>query len=292
MMDQSQNALGIVAGLLEARTGQKLTSDRLWRVGTALSGVLREKGLDSLEDLAVRLGQPNQSALAQQVVEALLNNETYFFRDRAMFDQLGRSVLPALAERRQATRRLSIWSVGCSTGQEAYSLAMLFAEQPLRWREWTIDILGTDVARSVVMAAREGNFSQFQIQRGLGVAQMVSFFEETRTGWRATEALRNMVRFEPHNLLDTAPDPGRFDLILCRNVLLYFDRPTRQRAFERLASALAPDGRVMLGAGETTAGQTEILLPEKGATGFHHLAVGLPARSGSQSDDRRLGRSA
>jgi chemotaxis protein methyltransferase CheR len=291
-MDHSQNALGIVAGLLEARTGQKLTTDRLWRVGTALSGVLREKGLDSLEDLAARLSQPNQSALAQQVVEALLNNETYFFRDRAMFDHLSRHVLPELAERRQGTRRLSIWSVGCSTGQEAYSLAMLFAEQPLRWRDWTIDILGTDVARSVVMAAREGNFSQFQIQRGLGVAQMVSFFEETRMGWRATEALRNMVRFEPHNLLDTAPDPGRFDLILCRNVLLYFDRPTRQRAFERIAAALAPDGRVMLGAGETTAGQTEILLPEKGATGFHHLAVGVPARGTAQNADRRLGRSA
>jgi len=291
MMDQSQNALGIVAGLLEARTGQKLTTDRLWRVGTALSGVLREKGLDSLEDLAARLGQPNQMALAQQVVEALLNNETYFFRDRAMFDHLQRQVLPALAERRQATRRLSIWSVGCSTGQEAFSLAMLFAEQPLRWREWTIDILGTDVARSVVVAAREGNFSQFQIQRGLGVAQMVSFFEETRTGWRATEALRSMVRFEQHNLLDTPPDPGRFDLVLCRNVLLYFDRPTRQRAFERLAAALAPDGRVMLGAGETTAGQTDVLLPEKGATGFHHLATG--ASAGVAADgERRLGRSA
>ena len=291
MIDHSQNALGIVAGLLEARTGQKLTADRLWRVGTALSGVLREKGLETLEDLAVRLGQPNQSALAQQVVEALLNNETYFFRDRAMFDHLSRNVLPALAERRQGTRRLSIWSVGCSTGQEAYSLAMLFAEQPLRWRDWAIDILGTDVARSVLVSAREGNFSQFQIQRGLGVAQMVSFFEETRTGWRATEALRSMIRFEPHNLLDTSPDPGRFDLILCRNVLLYFDRPTRQRAFERLAAALAPDGRVMLGAGETTAGQTEILLPEKGATGFHHLAAGLPVQSAAQGGDRRLGRS-
>ena len=289
MMDHSQNALGIVAGLLEARTGQKLTADRLWRVGTALSGVMRETGLNSLEDLATRLGQPNQMALAQQVVEALLNNETYFFRDRAMFDHLSRQVLPALAERRQASRRLSIWSVGCSTGQEAFSLAMLFAEQPLRWREWTIDILGTDVARSVVLAAREGHFSQSQIQRGLGIAQMVSFFEETRTGWRATDALRNMVRFEQHNLLDTPPDPGRFDLILCRNVLLYFDRPTRQRAFERLASALMPDGRVMLGAGETTAGQTEVLLPEKGVTGFHHLAAASATGVGA-SGERRAGR--
>lgn len=276
MIDQSENALGIVAGLLEARTGQKLTKDRLWRVGTALAGVLRQNELDTLEQLADRLGRPGQTALAQQVVEALLNNETYFFRDRAMFDQLGATVLPGLARKRERTRRLTIWSVGCSTGQEAYSLAMLFAEQPARWREWNIEIIGTDVARSVVMAAREGNFSQFQIQRGLGVAQMVSFFEETRTGWRATEALRRMVRFEAHNLLDQPPEPGRFDLILCRNVLLYFDRPTRQRAFGRLASALASDGLLMLGAGETTVGQTEALVPEKGNTGFHQLTVGMP----------------
>jgi chemotaxis protein methyltransferase CheR len=276
MTDHSQNALGIVAGLLEARTGQKLTADRLWRVGTALSGVLRDERLETLEELVARLSKPNQAALAQKVVEALLNNETYFFRDRAIFDQLGATVLPALAERRRDTARVAIWSVGCSTGQEAYSLAMLFAEQGERWRGWTIDILGTDVAPSMVSAARDGSFSQFQIQRGLGVAQMVGFFEETRTGWRASEALRKMVRFETHNLLDPAPDPGRFDLILCRNVLLYFDRATRARAFDRLAAALVPDGLVMLGVGETSAGQTDALLPQKGGTGFHHLAVGLP----------------
>ena len=286
-MDQSQNALNIVAGLLEARTGQKLTADRLWRVGTALSGVLRENDLDSIEQLAERLARPNQGVLAQQVVEALLNNETYFFRDRAMFDQLGTTVLPALARRRERTKRLSIWSVGCSTGQEAYSLAMLIAEQPTRWRDWTIEIVGSDVARAVVEAARGGHFSQFQIQRGLGVAQMVTFFEETRTGWRATEALRRMVRFETHNLLDQPPEPGRFDLILCRNVLLYFDRATRERAFVRLATALAPDGLVMLGAGETTAGQTDVLVPEKGATGFHHLAIGLPVQAPAEPAMRR-----
>lgn len=272
MIDHRDNALGIVAGLLEARTGQKLTADRLWRVGTALAGVLRQNQLDSLEALADRLSMPNQLVLAQQVVEALLNNETYFFRDRSMFDQLATSILPQLAQSRAATRRLAIWSVGCSTGQEVYSLAMLFAEQPARWRDWTIDIIGTDVARSVVAAAREGNFSQFQIQRGLGVAQMVAFFEESRTGWRASDTLRRMVRFDQHNLLDRPPEPGRFDLVLCRNVLLYFDRPTRERAFSRLASALASDGLLMLGAGETTVGQTTALVPEKGRTGFHRLS--------------------
>lgn len=276
MTDQSQNALGIVAGLLEARTGQKLTADRLWRVGTAVSGVLRQNGLESLDDLVARLNQPNQAELGRQVVEALLNNETYFFRDRGMFDQLDKTILPRLAERRDATKRLSIWSVGCSTGQEPYSVAMLFAEQPARWRGWTIEIVGTDVARSVVDAAREANFSQFQIQRGLGVAQMVTFFSETRTGWRASEALRSMVRFETHSLLNPPPEPGRFDLILCRNVLLYFDRPTRERAFTRLASALARDGLLMLGAGETTVGQTEMLTPENGSSGFHRPTIGLP----------------
>ncbi|MEO6153303.1 MAG: protein-glutamate O-methyltransferase CheR, partial [Croceibacterium sp.] len=268
-IDPGQVALGIVAGLLETRTGQKLTADRAWRVGTALSGVLRRYELATLEQLVEKLGTPGYASLAQQVVEALLNNETYFFRDRAMFDHLGQVVLPELHRRRASRRRLAIWSVGCSTGQEAYSLAMLFAEQAARWRDWTIDILGTDVAPSVVAAARDGHYSQFQIQRGLGAMQMVTSFEETRTGWRATEALRQNVRFATHNLLETAPAPGRFDLILCRNVLLYFDTQTRTRAFERLAEALAPDGRVMLGAGETTVGQTRVLAPEKGSTGFH-----------------------
>jgi chemotaxis protein methyltransferase CheR len=278
MSDYTRNAMGIVAGLLEARTGQKLTADRLWRVGSALSGVLRDCGLETVEQLANRLALPGQSQLAQQVVEALLNNETYFFRDRGMFDHLSRQILPELAQLRESSRKLSIWSVGCSTGQEVYSLAMLFAEQRARWRGWNIEILGTDVARSVISSAREGSYSQFQIQRGLGVSQMISFFEETRTGWRASDALRSNVRFQTHNVLDTPPEPGRFDLILCRNVLLYFDRPTRGRAFDRLALALAPEGRLMLGAGETTVGQTDRFVPQQQLTGFHRLATQVPLK--------------
>jgi chemotaxis protein methyltransferase CheR len=266
-------ALGIVAGLLEARTGQKLTADRAWRVGTALSGVLRQHKLASLDELVVRLAEPGHAPLAQQVVEALLNNETYFFRDRAMFDLLSQRVLPALQAQRENSRRLSIWSVGCSTGQEVYSLAMLMAEQPGRWDGWTVDLVGTDVARAVIATAREGHYSQFEVQRGLGAMQMVGFFEETRTGWRASHALRRMVRFETRSLLEPAPHPGAFDLILCRNVLLYFDRPTRERAFARLAEALAPDGRLMLGAGETTVGQTRALVPDRPGSGFHCLAA-------------------
>ncbi|OYW46003.1 MAG: hypothetical protein B7Z08_08480 [Sphingomonadales bacterium 32-68-7] len=272
MIDPGQVALGIVAGLLEARTGQTLTADRAWRVGTALTHVLRGNALGSLDDLVVRLADPAESRLAQQVVDALLNNETYFFRDRAMFDILAARTLPELQQRRAATRRLAIWSAGCSTGQEAYSLAMLIAAEPARWRGWAVDILATDVSPSMIASARQGSYTQFQIQRGLGALEMVSFFGETASGWRAAPALQRMIRFEPHNLLDAPPFPGRFDLILCRNVLLYFDRPTRARAFDRLAEALAPDGRLLLGAGETTVGQAQALAPIPGGYGLHGFA--------------------
>lgn len=271
-VDPGQVALGIVTGLLEAHTGQTLTADRAWRVGSALSNVLRVNGLASLDDLVVRLTDPAEGRLAGQVVEALLNNETYFFRDRAMFDALAAHVLPELQQLRAQTRRLTIWSAGCSTGQEAYSLAMLIAGDPARWRGWTVDILATDVSPSMVATARQGSYSQFQIQRGLGALEMVTFFDETASGWRAAPALRRMIRFETHNLLDAPPSPARFDLILCRNVLLYFDRPTRARAFDRLAEALAPDGRLLLGGGETTVGQARSLAPIAGGHGLHGFA--------------------
>jgi chemotaxis protein methyltransferase CheR len=250
-MDPDDIAIGIIAGLLEARTGQKLTEDRRWRIAPALAGLFRDRGISSNQDLVVLLTQPDESSLAQDVVEALLNNETYFFRDRQIFDYLATGVLSALSAKRAAERKLSIWCVGCSTGQETLSVAMTFLEQQARWDGWTIEILGTDVSSSAVDFARAATYSNFQIQRGLGVGQMLGFFAETPAGWCARENLRRMVRYEVHNVLHPAPYPGQFDLILCRNVLLYFDGQVRNRAFARLAEALAPDGKLLLGGGET-----------------------------------------
>ena len=250
-MDPDDIAIGIIAGLLEARTGQKLTEDRRWRIAPALAGLFRERGISSNQDLVVLLTQPDESSLAQDVVEALLNNETYFFRDRQIFDHLATSVLPGLAARRAESKRLSVWCVGCSTGQETLSVAMTFADQQARWDGWTIEILGTDVSASIVDFARAATYSNFQIQRGLGVGQMLAHFTETADGWQAKESLRRMVRYEVHNLLHPAPYPGQFDLVLCRNVLLYFDGPVRERAFSRLSEALPQDGKLLLGGGET-----------------------------------------
>ena len=285
-MQVSDSSSRILAGLLEARTGQQLTMNRRWRIETALGQLLRERGIATLDELITILVMGREPALATHVVEALLNNETYFFRDRQPFDLLAAQALPALARARADKKRLRIWSAGCSTGQEAYSLAMMFAEDPLKWQGWSIDILGTDVSSTVIDRARSGAYSQFEVQRGLGINQMIRWFEETDSGWRAVEPLRKPVRFQVHNLLEPPPHPGDFDIVLCRNVLLYLSPDKKSLAFERLASAMAEDGWLMLGAGETVIGQTNKLGADIKARGLYRL-VGDGARVEKRSGDRR-----
>lgn len=286
-MQLSDSSSRILAGLLEARTGQQLTMSRRWRIETALSALLRERGIATLDELITILVMGKEPSLSQQVVEALLNNETYFFRDRGPFDVLQRHALPELAQRREKSKRLRIWSAGCSTGQEVYSLAMLFAEAPEQWRGWTIDILGTDVSTAVVERSRSGIFTQFEIQRGLGINQMIKWFEEVADGWRAVETLRKPVRFQVHNLLEPAPHPGDFDIVLCRNVMLYLSTEKKALAFDRIAGAMADDGWLMLGAGETVIGQTKKLGADAHVRGLYRLVgdgSGVEKRTGS---DRR-----
>ena len=285
-MQISDSSSRILAGLLEARTGQQLTMSRRWRLETALSAILRERGIATLDELITILVMGKEPSLSQKVVEALLNTETYFFRDRSPFDMLQRVALPELAQRRQNTKRLKIWSAGCATGQETYSLAMLFAEEAEKWAGWTIDILGTDVSTSCVDRARRGIYSQFEVQRGLGIQQTIKWFEECPDGWRAVETVRKPVRFQEHNLLEPAPHPGGFDIVLCRNVLLYLSPDKKTLAFDRIASAMAEDGWLMLGAGETVIGQTNKLGADVNARGLYRL-VGDGSRIEKRVADRR-----
>jgi chemotaxis protein methyltransferase CheR len=267
----------IIADLLEARTGQTLSESRRWRISTALSGLFREFGIENVDQLACLLERPGEQQLATRVVEALLNNETYFFRDHAYFATLANTVLPELQRKRANTKKISIWSAGCSTGQEVLSLAMTFAEQPGRWQDWTIEILGTDVSGKAVAQARSGVYSQFEIQRGISVAQMLNFFSETPKGWKVDDRIHSMTRFEQQNILDFPPRPGKFDLVLCRNVLLYFDPETRRKAFDRLASGTASDGMLMLGAGETVVGQTDKFEPASCGSAMYVPKAGVAA---------------
>jgi chemotaxis protein methyltransferase CheR len=282
----SDSSSRILAGLLEARTGQQLTMSRRWRIETALAALMRDRGIGTLDELITILVMGSEPNLSVQVVEALLNNETYFFRDRSPFDLLARCALPELAVRRQKAKRIRIWSAGCSTGQEVYSLAMMFAEEPEKWLGWTIDVVGTDVSTACIDRARSGVYTQFEVQRGLGINQMIKWFEECADGWRAVEALRKPLRFQVHNLLEPPPHPGGFDIVLCRNVLLYLSPDKKALAFDRLASAMAEDGWLMLGAGETVIGQSTKLGADIKARGLYRLA-GDGTRIEKRSGDRR-----
>ncbi|MCJ7422252.1 CheR family methyltransferase [Sphingomicrobium astaxanthinifaciens] len=273
----SDSSSRILAGLLEARTGQQLTMSRRWRIETALSGLMRQRKIASIDELITLLVMNRDARLSDEVIEALLNNETYFFRDRAPFDMLQRELLPAVRNARLAERKLAIWSAGCSTGQEAYSIAMMIAEDPLAWAGWEIEIVGTDVSRTVTDRAREGIFTHFEVQRGLGIQQTIRWFEERGDQWAVVDQIRDMVRFEARNLFDAPPRPGQFDLILCRNVLLYFCNAKRRDAFDRMASALKPDGGLLLGAGETVIGQTERFAADRSMRGIYRLAGGRDA---------------
>ena len=270
----SEISYRIIADLLFARTGQQLTENRRWRIPTALAGLFRERGISNIDQLVCLLADPREDGLAQDVVEALLNNETYFFRDRLMFDLLGSEVLPDLAAKRAASKRLSIWSAGCSTGQEALSIAMLFADQAKAWDGWRIDILGTDVSAKAIGSAKQASYTQFEIQRGLGVTQMLRWFEETANGWRPSRDLSRRVRFTRHNVLDAPPEAGRFDLVLCRNVLLYFDRVNRARAFDRLSEAVVDDGWLMIGAGESATGHSRRFASACETSGLYRRVAG------------------
>lgn len=274
-----QMAVEMVAKLLHARTGQALSADRHFRIDTALETVLRHRGIRSSQDLIVLLTNPGDSSFKSELVEALLNNETYFYRDRQIFEQLARDVLPGLAREKAATRKLSIWSAGCSTGQEPLTLGMMFLEDPARWSGWDIEIIATDVSESAIAAARRGVYSSFEIQRGLPVGQMLAYFEEDNKGWRACNQLHRMIRFERRNLLEVPPANLQFDLILCRNLLLYLDVGARRLACRNLETALAPHGRLLLGGGETVLDHSDKFAPVPGGGGLYGLASDMRAGS-------------
>lgn len=243
--------------LLAQRTGQTLSENRLWRIDTALKPLMVHNNITSLVELAERLDHAPNDLLASEVTDALLNNESFFFRDHLLFDHLNCNILNDLRTTNAGRKSLSIWMAGCSTGQEAYSIAMLFADDPLRWQGWRVRLVATDVSGGAINRAVQGRYSQFEIQRGLPVTKMIKWFEQEGELWRVRPELRSRIEFEQQNIMEQTPHGAPFDLILCRNLLLYFSLPMRNQVFARLKAVIAPQGYLMLGAGETVIGQTE-----------------------------------
>jgi chemotaxis protein methyltransferase CheR len=262
----------VIAALLEQRTGQQLSAARAWRMETALKPVLRNLGMMSLDELVHGLVVSRDGALADQVVDALLNQETSFFRDAPVVEQLG----DALAQIGAASggRRLRIWSAGCSNGQEPLSLAMLLAERGFADEASAPDLVATDVSAGAVARAREGRYSQFEVQRGLSIHRMLRWFDQQGGDWVAKRELLRRVQVRQHNLTSDSAPVGTFDAILCRNVLLYLSPELRRTVFDTLASALRPDGVLVLGASETVIGQTDRFQPHPQWRGFYRLVPG------------------
>jgi chemotaxis protein methyltransferase CheR len=255
----SSGAISVIGALLEQRTGQQIAANRVWRIETALKTLLRAHGLDSVDQLIARLTGAPTGPLADAVVDALLNNETSFFRDTGVLELVVEAAAAIAAE--QPGRRLRIWSAGCSTGQEPYSLAMLFEEAYVARGLPFPEIVATDVSAATVDRARSGRFSQFEIQRGLPIRRMMTWFDQDGTEWVVRPELARRIQFRRHNLAQDAAPPGKFDLVLCRNVLFYFPQAMRARAYATLRSAVRDGGALLLGAGETVIGQTDAFVP-------------------------------
>lgn len=270
----SPAAMNMIAALLEQRTGQQIAANRAWRIETALKPLMRQRGLESLDALVAALVSTRTGELSDQVVDALLNQETSFFRDAAVLETVADAVQAMQAE--FPHRRLRIWSAGCSTGQEPLTLAILLSERCVDTPALMPEIVATDVSPAALARARSGVYSQFEIQRGLSVRRMITWFEATGSEWTASPDLVRKVRFREQNLASDPPPPGVFDLVLCRNVLLYFSAALRRRVFDTLAEAVRPGGLLVLGAGETVIGQTDAFVPSDKFRGFYHAVEARP----------------
>jgi len=243
--------------LLRERSGLVLTRDKAYLLESRLLPVARKRGLKSLDELVIQLRLRPVSDLARDIVEAMTTNESFFFRDIKPFEQFKSYVLPALLRTRASRRQIRIWSAACSSGQEPYTLAILLAEQQAQLAGWTIDILATDLSTEILDKAQTGLYSQFEVQRGLPIQYLVKYFKQQGERWQIDASIRNRVRFRTFNLLDDPGSLGTFDLIFCRNVLIYFDQPTKSVVLDRLSRVLAPDGYLFLGGAETVLGITD-----------------------------------
>lgn len=240
--------------LLQQRCGMALTSDKLYLVAARLGPVAQRLGHRSVIELMASLRTRPSEAAINAVVEAMVTHESLFFRDGKPFEQL-RALLPDLMRARASERRIRIWSAACSSGQEAYSIAMQIAEEYGHIPAWHWEIIGTDVSQPIVDKARHGEFSAFEAKRGLTEARLARHFEPRGDGgWRVKPSLRAMTQFRMHNLLESAAHLGRCDIVFCRNVLIYFDAPTKTRALDVIARQMAADGALFLGAADSVAG--------------------------------------
>jgi chemotaxis protein methyltransferase CheR len=246
--------------LLKDRSGLDLSADKQYLIESRLLPLSRKSGLAGIGELVQKM-KGGSADITTQVVEAMTTNETFFFRDKVPFDHFRDSIMPEILQARTSRKTLRIWCAAGSTGQEPYSLAMCLKEMGAALSGWRVEILATDLSQEVLEKSRAGIYSQFEVQRGLPIQMLVKYFKQTGELWQINADIRAMVQHRQLNLLHDFSQLGVFDVIFCRNVLIYFDQDTKINIFSRLAKTTEPDGFLVLGAAETVVGLTDVFKP-------------------------------
>lgn len=267
-----------ICQILRERSGLVLTNDKAYLLESRLLPVARKWKLATFDDLVRTIRSRMDEAVIRDVVEAMTTNESFFFRDTKPFDQFKELVLPSLLKNRAASRTIRIWSAACSSGQEPYSLAMILSEMAAQLNGWKIEIVGTDISTEILTRAKEGMYSQFEVQRGLPISMLVKYFAQIGDRWQVNAKIRAMVQYKEFNLLHDSMALGRFDVVFCRNVLIYFDQPTKARVLNNVAKMMPEDGFLFLGGAETVLGITDKFQMVPGQRGVYGVAAASTAR--------------
>jgi chemotaxis protein methyltransferase CheR len=265
----NETEFAMLAKILKDRSGLILGDNKTYLLESRLVPVAKKHELTDLDGLVAAVKRSPSESLLFDITEAMTTNESFFFRDNTPFDTFKEHTLPALLESRSGTKHIRIWSAACSTGQEAYSLAMILKENAAKLANWRIEIIGTDLSPKVLEKAKAGVYSQFEVQRGLPVQYLVKYFSQVNELWQIDAAVRAMVDFRPGNLLEDFALLGGFDVVFCRNVLIYFERDTKSEVLERVSKRMPSDGVLFLGGAETVLGVSEEFKPIPGQRGVY-----------------------
>jgi chemotaxis protein methyltransferase CheR len=267
----------LLAGILKDRSGLSIGEEKTYLLESRLNPVARKHNLDGLDELVKQVRTKRTEALLCDITEAMTTNESFFFRDTKPFEMFENAILPKLLEERATKKSLRIWSAACSTGQEAYSLAMILREMAPKLAGWRIEIVGTDISPEVLEKAKVGIYSQFEVQRGLPVQYLMKYFTQVNELWQIDSAIRAMVSYKEFNLLKDLKSLGTFDIVFCRNVLIYFDQPTKAQVLAGISNILAKDGCLFMGAAATVLGISDVFQPVPSNRGVYELNTNTTA---------------
>jgi len=247
--------------IVKQRSGLVVTPNKAYLLESRLMPVARRHGIADLEALAATVRASSPEPILEDITEAMTTNETFFFRDTGPFDRFRENVLPPLLQSRADSKRLRIWCAAAATGQEPYSLAMILMEMASQLAGWKVEIVGTDISNEALNKAKAGLYSQFEVQRGLPIQTLLKYFKQEDGNWLISENIRQMITYKHFNLLENFAGLGQFDIVFCRNVLIYFEQSDKAQILDRICKQMPVDGSLFLGGAETVIGVTEKFKP-------------------------------